>query len=63
MWDAPVADRIEVEFDYYTPRADGLLFVGHSEGLYHCTDLFRGLGRTVYEPIPAIPATPGARPG
>jgi chemotaxis protein methyltransferase CheR len=29
---------------------DGLLFVGHSEGLYHCTDIFRWLGKTVYEP-------------
>lgn len=30
---------------------DGLLFVGHSEGLYHCTDIFRSLGKTVYEPV------------
>jgi chemotaxis protein methyltransferase CheR len=32
-------------------RLGGLLFVGHSEGLYHCADLFRPLGKTVYEPI------------
>ncbi|MPZ45186.1 MAG: chemotaxis protein CheR [Betaproteobacteria bacterium] len=32
-------------------RAEGLLFVGHSEGLFHCTDLFRSLGRTVYAPL------------
>jgi chemotaxis protein methyltransferase CheR len=32
-------------------RPEGLLFVGHSEGLFHCSDLFRSLGKTVYEPI------------
>ena len=32
-------------------RAEGLLFVGHSEGLFHCADLFRALGRTVYAPL------------
>ena len=32
-------------------RPEGLLFVGHSEGLFHCADLFRPLGKTVYEPI------------
>jgi len=30
-------------------KADGLLFVGHSEALYHATDLFRLRGQTVYE--------------
>jgi chemotaxis protein methyltransferase CheR len=39
-------------------RPQGLLFVGHSEGLFHCADLFRSLGRTVYAPI--APGTPGA---
>ncbi len=34
-------------------RPDGLLFVGHSEGLYHCADLVRPVGRTVYERLPA----------
>lgn len=34
---------------------DGLLFVGHSEGLYHCTDIFRSLGKTVYEPAGHVP--------
>jgi chemotaxis protein methyltransferase CheR len=32
-------------------RPEGLLYVGHSEGLFHCADLFRALGRTVYAPL------------
>jgi chemotaxis protein methyltransferase CheR len=44
-------------------RPEGLLFVGHSEGLFHCADLFRSLGKTVYAPIvrnarPAVTAAP-----
>lgn len=30
-------------------KPDGLLFVGHSEALYHASDLFRLRGQTVYE--------------
>ncbi len=30
-------------------KKDGLLFVGHSEALYHATDLFRLRGQTVYQ--------------
>lgn len=30
-------------------RPDGLLFVGHSEHLYHASDLFKLRGKTVYE--------------
>lgn len=30
-------------------RDDGLLFAGHSESFMHAADLFRSLGRTVYE--------------
>ena len=30
-------------------RDDGLLFAGHSESFLHATDLFRSLGRTIYE--------------
>lgn len=30
-------------------KEDGLLFAGHSEGFTHAADLFRSLGRTVYE--------------
>ena len=35
----------------FTPllRPDGLLFVGHSESLYHAADLFKLKGKTVYE--------------
>ena len=30
-------------------KSDGLLFAGHSESFLHSADLFRSLGRTVYE--------------
>ena len=30
-------------------KSDGLLFAGHSESFLHAADLFRSLGRTVYE--------------
>ncbi|MBI5330946.1 MAG: chemotaxis protein CheR [Betaproteobacteria bacterium] len=30
-------------------KPDGLLFMGHSESLYHATDLFKLRGQTVYE--------------
>jgi chemotaxis protein methyltransferase CheR len=30
-------------------RAEGLLLVGHSESLYHAADLFKLIGKTVYE--------------
>jgi len=30
-------------------KQNGLLFVGHSENLYHATDLFKLRGKTVYE--------------
>lgn len=30
-------------------KSDGLLFVGHSENLYHATDLFQLRGKTVYQ--------------
>jgi chemotaxis protein methyltransferase CheR len=31
--------------------ADGLLFAGHSESFLHASDLFRSLGKTVYQPL------------
>jgi chemotaxis protein methyltransferase CheR len=34
-------------------RPNGLLFAGHSESFMHAADLFRPLGRTVYEPARA----------
>ncbi len=33
-----------------------LLFAGHSESFFHCADLIRSRGRTVYEPVRAVPA-------
>ena len=30
-------------------KAEGLLFAGHSESFLHAADVFRSLGRTVYE--------------
>jgi len=30
-------------------RPDGLLFVGHSESLFHVSDVFRLRGKTVYQ--------------
>ncbi len=36
-------------------KPDGLLFVGHSEALYHATDLFRLRGQTVYEQADSPP--------
>lgn len=39
-------------------KPDGLLFVGHSEALFHATDLFRLRGQTVYEHAEA-PGRPG----
>lgn len=35
-------------------KPDGLLFVGHSEALYHATDLFRLRGQTVYEHVERV---------
>ena len=32
-------------------RPDGLLFAGHSESFVHAADLFRSIGKTVYQPI------------
>jgi chemotaxis protein methyltransferase CheR len=38
-------------------RSDGLLFLGHAEGLYQPCDAFRSLGRTVYEPTANVAST------
>jgi chemotaxis protein methyltransferase CheR len=58
-FDKPTQRRIIERFRPML-HPDGLLFVGHSEGLYHCTDLFRSLGKTVYEPVRSVagPARP-----
>lgn len=34
-------------------RPDGLLFAGHSESFVHAADLFRSIGKTVYQPMTA----------
>jgi chemotaxis protein methyltransferase CheR len=39
-------------------KPDGLLFMGHSEALYHATDLFRLRGQTVYEHAEQAPGRP-----
>jgi chemotaxis protein methyltransferase CheR len=39
-------------------KRDGLLFVGHSEALYHATDLFHLRGQTVYEHAGAARSRP-----
>lgn len=38
-------------------QPDGLLFVGHSEGLFHCADLVRPLGGSVYGLVGADAST------
>jgi chemotaxis protein methyltransferase CheR len=48
-------------------KPDGLLFVGHSEGLFHCADLVRPLGGSVYGRVganaPMRTATGSRSPG
>ncbi|MBA3032703.1 MAG: chemotaxis protein CheR [Gammaproteobacteria bacterium] len=41
---------------------EGLLYAGHSESFLHATDLFRSLGRTVYERADRRGAKPGTTP-
>ncbi|TJZ69777.1 CheR family methyltransferase [Chitiniphilus eburneus] len=40
-------------------KQEGLLFVGHSENLYHAADLFKLRGKTVYELARVVPHPPG----
>lgn len=47
-FDKPTQHRILTKMKPLLKK-DGLLFVGHSEALYHATDLFRLRGQTVYE--------------
>ncbi|MDR3428925.1 CheR family methyltransferase [Silvimonas sp.] len=48
-------------------KPDGLLFVGHSENLYHAADIFKLRNKTVYERVISGTPAPGpatmARPG
>ncbi|GAA5785615.1 chemotaxis protein methyltransferase [Chitiniphilus shinanonensis] len=39
-------------------KQEGLLFVGHSENLYHAVDLFKLRGKTVYELAREVPHPP-----
>lgn len=59
-FDKPTQRRIIERFRPLL-QPDGLLFVGHSEGLYHCTDIFRSMGKTVYAPIGRTSAVGGER--
>lgn len=63
-FDAMFCRNVMIYFDKPTQHAilerfvpllkpDGLLFAGHSESFLHAADLFRSLGRTVYERTPA----------
>ncbi|SFN70295.1 chemotaxis protein methyltransferase CheR [Formivibrio citricus] len=42
-------------------RGNGLLFVGHSENLYHANDLFKLKGKTVYELVSPSLGMPNGR--
>ena len=59
-FDAIFCRNVMIYFDKHTQaailrrfapllRPDGLLFVGHSESLFHVSDVFRLRGKTVYE--------------
>lgn len=48
-FDKPTQYRILAHFARVMP-ADGLLFAGHSESFVHASDIFRSLGKTVYQP-------------
>ena len=49
-FDRPTQRRI---LERFIPllRPNGLLFVGHSESLFHSSDIFKSVGHTAYEPI------------
>lgn len=42
-------------------REDGMLFAGHSESFLHAADVFRSLGRTVYERADRLASVPATR--
>lgn len=69
-FDAIFCRNVMIYFDRLTQRRilerfvpllarDGLLFAGHSESLHHAADLFRPLGKTVYELANGIHADHG----
>lgn len=47
-FDKPTQYKVLARFKPLLHR-DGLMFAGHSESFAHATDLFRSIGRTVYE--------------
>ncbi|BCL75703.1 chemotaxis protein methyltransferase [Jeongeupia sp. HS-3] len=47
-FDKPTQNRILQRFSPLL-KPTGLLFVGHSENLYHATDLFKLRGKTIYQ--------------
>ena len=47
-FDKPTQYKVLVRFKPLLHR-DGQMFAGHSESYTHATDLFRSIGRTVYE--------------
>mgnify|MGYP003380314261 CR=1 FL=1 len=47
-FDKPTQYKVLARFKPLLHR-DGLIFAGHSESFTHATDLFRSIGRTVYE--------------
>lgn len=49
-FDKPTQYRILARFAPLL-RDGGLLFAGHSESFLHAADVFRSLGKTVYEPV------------
>lgn len=51
-FDKPTQYRILTNFAKVM-SADALLFAGHSESFLHASDLFRSLGKTVYQPVAA----------
>jgi len=57
-FDKPTQHKILAKMKPLLKR-DGLLFVGHSEALYHATDLFHLRGQTVYEHVEASTKRPG----
>lgn len=75
QFDAIFCRNVMIYFDKPTQRAilsrmkpllksEGLLFCGHSESFHQATDIFRGIGKSVYAPVPSfvsnVPSNPSA---
>ncbi|MES2884236.1 MAG: CheR family methyltransferase [Pseudomonadota bacterium] len=61
-FDKPTQHQIIEKFLPLMSR-ECLLFAGHSESFFHCADLIRSRGRTVYEPVHAAAAPPKRKTG